>query len=80
MRPTNDTQHCKYKGLKIDEWQERSPLERRTGRDSRKKNSTKYFRCGGRERRSGKERRNAVERRERWMRVGRWRSELVFDD
>ncbi len=65
---------------KIDMWQERSPVERRTDRDKRTKNSNTYFVKGGQERRIGKERRHSEERRDRWMRVGKWRSESVFDE
>jgi len=65
--------------LKIEAWQERSPIERRGDQDKRKKNSIKYL-VTGRERRTGKERRDITERRDRWLRVGRWRSESVFDE
>ena len=65
---------------KFGAWQQRSPFERRTDQDSRRKTSAQYFRDGGLERRSGKERRQAAERRDRWLRVGMWRSELVFDE
>jgi hypothetical protein len=65
---------------KTETWHERSAIERRSDRDKRKKNSTKYLSGGGRERRTGEERRDAEERRERWMRVGKWRSESVFDE
>ena len=64
----------------FETWQQRSAIERRSDRDKRKKSSTKYFSCGGRERRTGEERREAEERRERWMRVGKWRSESVFEE
>ena len=60
--------------LKIEAWQERSPIERRSDQDKRKKNSNKNF-GGGLERRTGTERRDTAERRERWLRVGKWRSE-----
>ena len=80
MRPSKDTEQIANEDLKIDKWQVRSALERRTDKDNRKKHSTQYFISGGRERRSGKERRQAAERRERWMRIGKWRSELVFED
>jgi hypothetical protein len=63
----------------IARWQERSPVERRTDHDIRRKKSEKYFKSGGQERRTGKERRDTEERRDRWMRVGKWRSESVFD-
>ena len=65
---------------KIDTWQERSPVERRTDRDKRNPNRTIYFVKGSKERRTGKERRHPEERRDRWMRVGKWRSESVFDE
>lgn len=65
--------------LKIAEWQERSPVERRGDQDNRRKNSKTYF-VHGPERRTCKERRDNGERRDRWMRVGKWRSESVFDE
>jgi hypothetical protein len=64
----------------IDNWQERSLVERRTDQDKRTKNSRIYFIKGGKERRTGKERRHPEERRDGWMRVGKWRSESVFDE
>ena len=69
-----------HRDPKIDMWQERSPVERRTDRDKRNPNRNTYFAKGGRERRTGKERRHPEERRDRWMRVGKWRSEMVFDE
>lgn len=65
--------------LNIQEWQERSPVERRGEQDIRRKDSQKYF-VGSLERRTGKERRDIAERRDRWLRVGKWRSESVFDE
>jgi hypothetical protein len=65
--------------LKIEAWQKRSPIERPSDQDKRRKNSKQYFGTGV-ERRTGKERRNAIERRDRWMRVGKCRSESVFDE
>ena len=65
--------------LNIEDWQERSPVERRGDRDKRRKDSQKYF-VGSLERRTGKERRDVAERRDRWLRVGKWRSESVFDE
>jgi hypothetical protein len=65
---------------KIDMWQERSPVERRTDQDKRNTNRHKYFVKGGKERRTGEERRHPEERRDRWMRVSKWRSESVFDE
>ncbi len=38
----------------IARWQERSPVERRTDHDIRRKKSEKYFKSGGQERRTGK--------------------------
>jgi hypothetical protein len=64
--------------LKIEAWQERSPIERRGDQDKRKKNSKKFL-APGQDRRNGKERRYSTERRDRWLRVGKWRSESVFD-
>jgi hypothetical protein len=65
--------------LKIEAWQERSPVERRGNQDKRKKKS-KTFLTTGQDRRTGKERRDITERRDRWLRVGKWRSESVFDE
>ena len=65
--------------LKIEPWQERSPVERRGDQDKRTKNSKKLG-VGRPERRTGKERRETTERRDRWLRVGKWRSESVFDE
>jgi hypothetical protein len=65
---------------KIDMWQKRSPVERRTDRDKRNTDRDKYFVKSGKERRTGKERRHPEERRDRWMRVSKWRSESVFDE
>jgi hypothetical protein len=65
--------------LKIEAWQKRSPVERRSDQDKRKKKSKNYF-IGDQERRTGKERRDTEERRDRWMRVGKWRSESIFDE
>lgn len=65
--------------LKIEAWQERSPIERRGDQDKRKKNSKKFW-VTGQDRRTGKERRDITERRDRWLRVGKWRSESVFDE
>jgi hypothetical protein len=65
--------------LKIEAWQERSPIERRGDQDKRKKNSKKII-ATWQDRRSGKERRDITERRDRWLRIGKWRSESVFDE
>ena len=65
---------------KINKWQKRSLVERRTDSDGRQKNSMRYIKSGGIERRTGNERRQSEERRDKWMRVGRWRSESVFDE
>ena len=65
--------------LKIEAWQERSPIERRGDQDKRKKNRKKIL-ATGQDRRTGKERRDITERRDRWLRAGKWRSESVFDE
>jgi hypothetical protein len=65
--------------LKIEAWQERSPIERRGGQDKRRKNIKKILAIG-QDRRTGKERRDITERRDRWLRVDKWRSESVFDE
>ncbi|MBW2515321.1 MAG: hypothetical protein JRE88_00940 [Deltaproteobacteria bacterium] len=80
MEQTNDTRQPDTDGIEMGNWQERSLLERRSGRDCRQKPSAAYFNSGGLERRTGKERRQADERRDRWLRVGKWRSELVFEE
>ena len=76
---------AKKKNVKIeqllnDDWQERSPHERRSDNDSRNEQDKLYFKNGGKERRKLNERRKKEERRDGWMRVGKWRSESVFDD
>jgi hypothetical protein len=63
-----------------DDWEERSPEERRCDRDNRKGRDKSYFKKGGKERRKIKERRQMEERRDGWLRVGQWRSESVFDN
>jgi len=63
-----------------DDWEERTPEERRSDRDNRNGHDSPYFKNGGRERRKIKERRQIEERRDGWLRVGQWRSESVFDD
>ena len=63
-----------------DDWEERSPEERRSDKDNRNGHDASYFKNGGRERRKIKERRQMEERRDGWLRVGQWRSESVFDD
>ena len=65
--------------LKIEAWQERSPIARRCDQDKRKKISKKLL-VSGQDRRTGKERRDITERRDRWLRVGKWRSESVLDE
>ena len=65
--------------LKIEAWQERPPIERRSDQDKRKKNNKKIL-VTGHDRRTGKERRDITERRDRWLRVGKWRSESIFDE
>jgi hypothetical protein len=69
----------KIEQLLKDDWQERSPQERRSDNDHRNYHDKKYFANGGRERRILKERRHSEERRDGWVRVGQWRSESVFD-
>jgi len=63
-----------------DDWEERSPEERRSDKDNRNGHDPSYFQNGGKERRKLKERRQMEERRDGWLRVGQWRSESVFDD
>jgi hypothetical protein len=63
-----------------DDWQERSPEERRSENDNRNGRDKSYFEKGGEERRLAKERRHPAERRDGWLRVGHWRSVPVFDD
>ena len=50
----------------------RSPIDRRSGEDKRKRYSLDYFTDGGEERRKGKERRQTEERRSGWARVYKW--------
>ena len=70
----------KSEQLIIDEWQERSPEERRSDIENRNNHDQSYFKNGGQERRIIDERRHPEERRDRWLRVGQWRSESVFDN
>ena len=63
-----------------DDWEERSPEERRSDNDNRKGQDITYFENGGEERRKTIERRQMEERRDGWLRVGQWRSESVFDN
>jgi hypothetical protein len=63
-----------------DDWEERSPEERRSDKDNRNRQDVSYFKNGGKERRQTKERRQMEERRDGWLRVGQWRSEAVFDN
>ena len=78
--PTNKNS-VKIEKLLNDDWQERSPQERRSDIDNRNNGKDKlYFENGGKERRKLKERRKTEERRDGWMRVGQWRSVSVFDD
>ena len=55
----------------------RSPIDRRSGEDKRKRYSLDYFTDGGDERRKGKERRQSEERRSGWARVYKWCSVLL---
>jgi hypothetical protein len=50
----------------------RSPIDRRSGEDKRKRYNLDYFTDGGEERRKGKERRQSEERRSGWARVYKW--------
>lgn len=50
----------------------RSPIDRRSGEDKRKRYNLDYFTDGGEERRKGRERRQSGERRSGWMRVYKW--------
>ena len=50
----------------------RSPIDRRSGEDKRKRYNLDYFTDGGEERRKGKERRQSGERRSGWVRVYKW--------
>jgi hypothetical protein len=50
----------------------RSPIDRRSGEDKRKRYNLDYFTDGGGERRKGKERRQSEERRSGWARVYKW--------
>ena len=50
----------------------RSPIDRRSGDDKRKRYNLDYFTDGGQERRKGKERRQSEERRSGWARVYKW--------
>jgi len=71
---------AKIEHLLNDDWQERSPEERRTDMDKRYCQDRTYFQNGGSERRVTTERRHPEERRDGWLRVGQWRSISVFDN
>ena len=64
----------------LDEWQERSRIERRSEKDKRSADSTGYITHGGKERRKISERRQSGERRDKWVRIGKWKSVPVFDE
>ena len=64
----------------VDEWQERSGVERRSNKDKRSADSKPYFAKGGKERRKMKERRQSGERRDGWIRAGKWHSVSVFEE
>ena len=71
---------AKIERLSNDDWEERSPEERRFKNDNRSGRDKSYFEKGGKERRLAQERRHPEERRDGWMRVGQWRSVPVFDE
>ena len=50
----------------------RTPIDRRSGDDKRKRYNLDYFTDGGQERRKGQERRQSEERRSGWARVYKW--------
>jgi hypothetical protein len=56
----------------------RSPVDRRSGEDKRKRYNLDYFTDGGEERRKGKERRESGERRSGWARVYKWCSVFLW--
>ena len=64
----------------VDEWQQRSRVERRSNKDNRSADSKQYFARGGKERRKMEERRQSDERRDGWMRAGKWRSVSIFEE
>jgi len=70
---------AKIERLSNDDWEERSPEERRFKNDNRSGRDKSYFEKGGKERRFAKERRHPEERRDGWMRIDRSRSVSVFD-
>lgn len=71
---------AKIEQLLNDDWQNRSPEERRSDIDKRHSRDKSYFHDGGSERREITERRHPEERRDGWLRVGQWRSISVFDN
>jgi hypothetical protein len=80
MNNPKNIKTAKIEQLLQDDWEERSPEERRSDSDKRHGLDKSYFNTGGSERRSIKERRHPEERRDGWLRVGQWRSESVFDN
>jgi hypothetical protein len=61
-------------------WEERSPVDRRSEGDTRRKASEIHvIKYKGSERRRRKDRRQESERRDGWLRNKRWSSVQVFD-
>ncbi len=57
----------------------RSKIERRSGKDRRKKINLNRLFYHGQEKRSLKARRLKVERRDGWVRLGKWSSVYLWD-
>ena len=61
-------------------WEERSPVDRRSESDTRRRNyDVDIITYKGSERRRSKDRRQEGERRDGWLRNRRWSSVQVFD-
>ena len=72
MADTDPTEESESKKNPTKTSVNRSPVDRRSGEDKRKRYSLDYFTDGGDERRKGKERRQSEERRGGWARVYKW--------
>jgi hypothetical protein len=66
--------------LRLQDWQRRSSVERRTKIDQQGEGSSDLLAEWDRKKRKFEERRKSGERREGWMRIDKWRSIPVFDE
>ena len=80
MEPASRIEKKKLESVLKCDWENRTPVERRSDSDSRSGDSRTYLNRGGIERRKLRERRKPDERRDGWLRIDKWRSIAVFDD